>query len=330
MCYMKSLFFFFCTFFSIIIVLELFIQNSGVGNLSISENDRQNGQVLKKSTNIINFNEGFYIGKTNKYGYYGPDYDTIKSEGSLRIALIGDSYVEGHQVFDRNHFRFLLEKNLNDSLNRKVEVLNFGMSGFNLNDNYCYYNNFVKSFNPDLTFLFLSDEDFTSKSNKNRRPIANYENNELKIDYSFRKSKEFLYREKTSWFRGKSITLGYVFIMLQYLKSDKWKEIIFDKFYVKNKVTNTSKKVTNKYISKLNLEIIKELIADERVYFVEKKNLDTVYAEIIGTKNLIRLPGSEDSIYHYWPITKRIGHWNIDGHELVSSYLTKSIILKSN
>ena len=132
---MKSLFFFCCAFFSIIIVLELFIQNSGVGNLSISENDRQNGQVLKKNTNIIYFNEGFYIGKTNKYGYYGPDYDTIKSEGSLRIALIGDSYVEGHQVFDRNHFRCLLEKNLNDSLNKKVEVLNFGMSGFNLNDN---------------------------------------------------------------------------------------------------------------------------------------------------------------------------------------------------
>ena len=223
---MKFIFFFTFTFIFTLIVIELFMQNAGVGNLSISENDSLNGQALKKSTRLIKFNEGFYIGQTNKYGYYGPDYDTIKDKETLRIALIGDSYVEGHQVFDRNHFRFLLEKKLKDSLNRKVEVLNFGMSGFNLNDNYCYYNNFVKSFNPNLTLLFVSDEDLTSKSNNMRRPIARYENNELIIDYSFKNSKEFLYREKTSWLRGKSITLGYLFIMLQHIKSGKWKDII--------------------------------------------------------------------------------------------------------
>ena len=62
--------------------------------------------------------------------------------------------------------------------------------------------------------------------------------------------------------------------------------------------------------------------------FVEKKSLDSLFTKIIGDDKLIRLPGSQDSKYNYWPITKHFGHWNVEGHKLVSEYLTNSIILK--
>ena len=62
-----------------------------------------------------------------------------KSANVLRIALIGDSYIEGFQLFERHHFKTYLEQKLSQKLKKKVEVLNFGIGGADLRGMYLRY-----------------------------------------------------------------------------------------------------------------------------------------------------------------------------------------------
>ena len=102
---MKNILLFFLSFVFTLFLIEVFLQVSEVSSLSVTKNDELLGSSLKPNSNLILFNEGFYIGKVNKYGYYGPDYPPDKDNNIVRIALIGDSYVESHQLFDRNSLR---------------------------------------------------------------------------------------------------------------------------------------------------------------------------------------------------------------------------------
>lgn len=232
---MKKVILFLTTVSLTFLFIELFLNVSEVSSPSVTKNDDTLGSALKGNANLIFFNEGFYIGKVNKFGYYGPAYSPIKPKGTLRIALVGDSYVESHQLFDRKSFRAIMEKELKEKLKKNIQVLNFGMSGFNLNDDYCYYVNFVKKYNPDYTLYFVSNEDFDSARTSLRRPYCEIINDSLKINYSFRYLPDYIYRKKTAWFRGKSILLGWMFQAKNLIKKGYAPRILFDKFYMDNK-----------------------------------------------------------------------------------------------
>lgn len=324
----KKISLFFLFFFITMMFLEFFIQSSEIDSLSISKNDSINGSILKQNKDLIYFNEGFYMGETNKFGYYGPSYPENKDSLTLRIALVGDSYVEGHQVFDRNHFRSLLENALSKKIGKKVEVLNFGMSGFNLNDDYCYYKNLVYKFNPDLVLFFLSNEDMDTKPTSARRPQCYLENGKLKIDHSFVKTDDYLNRKKTSWYRGKSVILGYSYKFLKLCKSDEWKSIVFDKFYSKNandlEVFSERKGVY--VVNDVQKAIISKLNQNKNIFIIEKEPLAREYANLLKANSIIKLPGLDSSTYHYWNITKKYGHWNIKGHIKVSEIITNQLI----
>ena len=105
----KLFFFFLIGIILSFIVLELFF--CGTKSIGLSATDwTEKGRRLKKNWEIISFNEGFGITKTNNYGYISSS--KIIPQEDIRIALIGDSFVEGRQVFLRDHFSSVLEKNL--------------------------------------------------------------------------------------------------------------------------------------------------------------------------------------------------------------------------
>ncbi|MGB3468422.1 MAG: SGNH/GDSL hydrolase family protein [Cyclobacteriaceae bacterium] len=85
---------------------------------------------------------------TNALGLKGPE---LRDSSKYRIALIGDSYVEGygksnHQIFP--HF-------LDSLTGEEVEILNFGTSGgFGTVNEVALYENFARHFKPDLVILF--------------------------------------------------------------------------------------------------------------------------------------------------------------------------------
>ena len=87
--------------------------------------------------NFTLFNEGFSMGQYNNNSILGPDCSIEKKTGVFRIAILGDSYVESFQVFRRDQFISIMEKQLSKNFDKSVEVLNFGRSGFDLADMFC-------------------------------------------------------------------------------------------------------------------------------------------------------------------------------------------------
>lgn len=96
--------------------------------------------------------------RTNAVGFRDDDWSLEKRK--LRIAVLGDSYMEALQIPDGEFFFDLLERISND----RVEVMNFGISGYGTLTEYITYNKFVKQYRPDLVLLFFSNTDVVDNS----------------------------------------------------------------------------------------------------------------------------------------------------------------------
>ncbi len=114
-------------------------------------------ESCQKGTYIIN-NEIAAEYQINNQGWNSrhKEYSEDKPEGTVRIAVIGDSFVEAFQVdYDRS-----LAEQLEDMLGEGYEVYRFGVSGANM-FHYFYMLNFeAAKFKPDIVILLLSHNDF--------------------------------------------------------------------------------------------------------------------------------------------------------------------------
>jgi hypothetical protein len=162
-----------------LVLLDLFISASKIVYPQPLVIDQEKGRVYKANSEFVSFSEGFFVGKTNEFQYLGKGYPPEREKDTLRIAIMGDSFIAGLQLFEEHHFRNLLEKALTEKLGKKVEVLNFGRGGFDFSSMYANYLNFISKYNPDLTIFFLSSNDFKFEP----LPLVPYvalENGELK------------------------------------------------------------------------------------------------------------------------------------------------------
>lgn len=86
--------------------------------------------------------------ETNEFGLK----DTFVDLKKAKIALIGDSYVEGYGVSNEHTIPSLLQK----SFGNQIEVLNFGTSGgFGNVHAAALYDNFAQEFEPDIVIVFF-------------------------------------------------------------------------------------------------------------------------------------------------------------------------------
>lgn len=86
---------------------------------------------------------------------------TVGKSGRMRIAVLGDSFVEGLQVADSETFTRQME----ELFDEQVEVLNFGVGGFGTTQAYETYLKKVRPFRPDMVILaFLSANDMRNNS----------------------------------------------------------------------------------------------------------------------------------------------------------------------
>jgi len=334
-----KIFYFLLSVFLTIFILEFFLQYSESTSPSLSELDPVLGTTLKKNKAYTYFNEGFSMGYTNKFGYYGPGYSEERTNNSLRIALMGDSYVEGHQLFDRNHFRSILEREISKKTNKKVQVLNFGMSGFDLNDSYCYYMNFANKFKPNLVVYVLESSDFERYSNKDRRPTCYIDNDSLKISYDFRKSKSYNFAKQTSFIRGRSQVIRLIYNDFILIKKGAWKSIVFDKFYLWNGSHNNHySNIQELKYDLVTKAIVKEIGKEQNAIFLLRDSIhQSIKNDIIS--NNIQYLNVNDTLNteikngknpHYWNVTGQLGHWNIDANSLIGEYLANKIIHNLN
>ncbi len=288
------------------------------------------GKTNKPSMKIIYYSEGFYIGKINSYGYVGPSYPKEKPGKAIRIILNGDSYVEGLHVFDRYHFRTLIENKLNEVLTDSVQVLNFGKGIFDFYDMYCYQVNYTSQFNPDINLIFVHNIDF-KEDRDDAMPYCVIENDSLKINNEFKNSNRFKdYNMLKPVMESAIGRLGFNC----YKQIDNAPSIIFDKFYsVFNKPVVMKQPFPIDFTDEAK-GIIDILSKDKRnviVYWDRIQDNIKKYINDAGIKTIDLSEGikKEEENGHnleYWAATNESGHFNHEGHKVISELLINNLL----
>ena len=144
--------------------------------------------------------EGNAFIEVNLYGFRHGDRGPSKPEGTFRVAVLGDSFIEAFQVPDDQTICAVLERELAscDALSsRSVQVLNFGVSGYGTAQELLMLRHHVWQYAPDLVILaFFAGNDLRNNSFElepyHVRPFYRLEDGELMLDTSFRQHPDFL------------------------------------------------------------------------------------------------------------------------------------------
>jgi hypothetical protein len=95
----------------------------------------------------------------NFQGWNHPeDYVIEKEPGTLRVCLVGDSYVEAAQVQPGRTMDAVAQR-LMDHPDRSVQWYPFGVSGFGTAAEYEVIRNYVLDYHPDLVILLFVQND---------------------------------------------------------------------------------------------------------------------------------------------------------------------------
>ncbi len=322
---------------------EAFLRYSGSSGPSIVESDEAFGLRLKEDTHVIFINEGFSLGKVNEYGYLGPGYPPEKPQGVTRIALMGDSYVAGHHLFDRHHFRRIMEDGISASMGGKVEVLNFGFPAINFEQMYIYYKVFAERYSPDYVMYFVGIGSLNNPVDE-VGPRLKIEGDTLRIDNSFRKSGAFARIKKLDHLRR----LGLYTLLRkarQIYARGSGPEIVFDKFYKLAKGGSGDDDAPDKELLEkpkrmpINRAVVEKLGETNRggvatSIIVIRDGLPQTFVDFAianGVQCFDPTPGldslaAEGIDPHYWKGSQRTGHWNQYAHRVVGAYLTRKLI----
>ena len=124
------------------------------------------GHKLLPNLNGVWNREGFSRVETNSMGWNDYERNLLKPPNTIRIAIVGDSFIEALQV-DKSKAvgqitQLWLEENCNysDTLNPNFEVLSFGVSGWGTSQMHLAILDEVLLFDPDyILFAFFPGND---------------------------------------------------------------------------------------------------------------------------------------------------------------------------
>jgi lysophospholipase L1-like esterase len=167
--------------------------------------------------------EGEAYVRINSDGLRDSEHAVAKPESAFRIAIIGDSYCEAFQVPTEEAFWSVLGAKLNDCAalkSKRVEIINFGVSGYGTAQELLTVREKVWKYEPDLVLLAVTtNNDITDNSRVLKKtddvPYFVYKDAQLTLDDSFRNSRTFqvgrsAFGRLTSWFRVHSRVVGAV------------------------------------------------------------------------------------------------------------------------
>lgn len=99
---------------------------------------------------------GYFKGKlltTNSWGWRGKEVNLEKTDGTLRIAVLGASITMGSGVADDETSSYHLERMLSSELGRKVEVINMAVGAHKAYQMRRQFEVYGRQFNPDVVLL---------------------------------------------------------------------------------------------------------------------------------------------------------------------------------
>ena len=123
----------------------------------------------RKSENPVLFYElrpGFSSEKysINSMGFRDHEYSVEKDPDTFRIVVLGDSIIWGHGLSLEHTFAKQLNNLLNGVVKQKIEVLNFGVSGYSTQQEVELYRIKASRFEPDLVIVGYCLNDYGESS----------------------------------------------------------------------------------------------------------------------------------------------------------------------
>src|SRR5215204_1500292 len=142
-----------------LLVFEVFLRLVGYTYPVFYQPDEVRGYSLWAGAEGRYRREGAAHVQINSDGLRDREHATRKPAGTLRIAVVGDSYAEAFQVWREQAFWSGLEQRLRECpalAGREVEVINFGVSGYGTAQELLTLREKVWSYSPDVVLLAVT------------------------------------------------------------------------------------------------------------------------------------------------------------------------------
>jgi hypothetical protein len=157
----------------------------------------------------------------NSDGLRDGEHAIPKPAGTVRIAVLGDSFAEALQVAAEDTFWAVAERHLQGSeqhAGRQVEFVNFGVSGYGTAQQLQMLRHHVWKYTPDVVLLAFCHNDLDENSKElgglETKPYFDLQGDQLVLDASFRHSLPYV-TAQTAYEQSKArIVNGSYFLQL--------------------------------------------------------------------------------------------------------------------
>lgn len=175
-----------------LLIFEIGLRIAGFSYPVLAMADRYRGWALRPGAEGWWNQEGEAYIRINSDGLRDREHNKEKPAGTLRIAVLGDSYAEALQVPMENAFWAVMEHRLQECKafgGQKVEVINFGVSGYGTAQELITLRQQAWAYSPDIVVLaFATDNDVRDNSRALNQfpeiPYYIYRGDELVLDTS--------------------------------------------------------------------------------------------------------------------------------------------------
>lgn len=148
-----------------LLLVELALRGLGFSRAVLYQPDALVGWWGRPGAQGVYLDEGSAEVRISSAGVRDRERSVVKPTDVWRIAVLGDSYTEALQVAEDKRFTSVIERLLAEcdaGGGRRVEVLNFGVSGFGTAQEYLLLRGRVLRYAPDVVVLaFLPGNDIT-------------------------------------------------------------------------------------------------------------------------------------------------------------------------
>lgn len=184
-------------------IFEVFLRAVGYTYPVFYQPDEVRGYSLKPGMEGWYRKEGAAFIRINSDGLRDREHAKEKPAGTLRVAVVGDSYAEAFQVGQDKAFWSVLERRLADCpalAGRPVEVINFGVSGYGTAQELLTLREKVWDYSPDVVLLAVTTNNDISDNLRALKltdeiPYFVLRGDQLALDDSFRDTPSFRLRD---------------------------------------------------------------------------------------------------------------------------------------
>jgi hypothetical protein len=347
---LKNAFIFLGALIITIIGLEVFLNFTRITPPTLKYYDKEYGSLNRPNIKYFKSVEGLMVGNTNYDGRFRENYPFRKADKkTLRILLLGDSFVEGIDVFGQNHFAQYLEDILSKKLNRKVEVLNCGRGNATLFTMSYYFINYLsKNYDVDLVLILTDGRDivdygpgagypstsYTFDSAGNLARVTLWTNTpEYRLYNKLSRIPIVRYYDNSSYFR-------LLYRAVARTKINGIGEMTFGKLFEGPKAINYNSDTVRDTISDLTKKLydtMNKFDKGQMIYLLRSKPtfspavLDYMklkgyrYIDLTDTFSGFLIKSTKTDAYYFKATKTYGGHWNNDGHKAVGAYLANKI-----